>query len=73
MDNVVQLDCQTTQDIDADQVLSSALEESLEDVVVLGHDKDGQIYLSSSLGNIAEVNLMLDLAKAEILLILGDD
>lgn len=66
-DKVVPLHCTTTLDIPPGRVLDAAKEQEIDPVVVIGRNKDGELYLASSTGDILEVNWLLDLAKRELL------
>ena len=47
-----------------EQALSSALQEKLTDVIVLGYYEDGSLFIRSSRLTVAEANFMIDKAKA---------
>ncbi|OQW71703.1 MAG: hypothetical protein BVN33_14825 [Proteobacteria bacterium ST_bin13] len=49
------------------QILASAAGAKLQDVVVIGWRENGEIYFASSQDDGAEVNWLLDMAKAELL------
>jgi len=53
--------------IDPKKVISDALEESFESVVIMGVTKDGEHYFASSSGDFGHINLMLDRMKAGLL------
>ena len=52
----------TCNDIDPDNVLSEAVG-ALESAVVIGRDKEGELYFASSLGSTAETLLLVELFK----------
>jgi len=66
-DNVVFLDVDTTLAIPPERVLDGALKADLEEVIVLGWTKDGQMYAAGSTGDIADTLLLLELFKKELL------
>lgn len=66
-DNVVDLPVITKLNRLPERVLNAALESDLEDVVIIGYDKDGEFYFASSVADGAEANWLLDLAKKELL------
>lgn len=65
-DNVVDIGCVTTLDIDPNKVLKGA-EDQLESGIVVGWDRDGELYFASSIGNERDVLWMLEMAKARLL------
>lgn len=66
MSNVVRFTGVTTLDLDADQVLESALGK-LNGVVVVGFNKDGQEYFASSYADGGEVLWLFERAKKRLL------
>ncbi len=66
-DNVVELDVVTTLNLPADRVLGKALEHGLESVVILGYDRDGNEYFSSSLADGGGVLWLLERFKLRLL------
>lgn len=62
MTNVIDFTGATTQDVESEKVLKGALEKELDCCVVIGM-KDDRFYLATSTGDIAYVNLLMDLAK----------
>lgn len=69
-DNVVTLDVMTRLDIPAERVLSTALERDLESVIILGYDKDGHEYMSSSMSSGPEIIWLLE--RLKLLLVSGE-
>lgn len=65
-DNVLLYPGITPFNMPADVMLDKA-KGHLDDVVIVGWDKDGDLFFSSSIGNGPEVNWLLDLAKRELL------
>ena len=66
MDNVIQGNFITTLDVPVEKVLGAALKDELEQVVIIGVDSDGEIYLASSKGPESTLWL-LELGKKELL------
>ena len=64
--NVVYLPCETTLDIPPDRVLEGA-NDKLESVVVIGNDKDGNLYFASSMGDNAHTLWIMEQAKQFLL------
>lgn len=67
MGDVVLLGCVTTLDMDAELVLKAALERKLESVVILGHDKEGHEYFSSSIADGGSVLWLMERLKKQLL------
>ena len=58
----------TTLDIPPERVLQSAIDNEIRDVVLLGFDKNGELYVATSIGSdFAKINLMIDRAKHNML------
>lgn len=68
--NVVLFNGITRLDIPADRVITAAVGK-LQDVIIVGYDKDGGFYFASSKASGPEVVWLLELAK-KILLEIGD-
>ena len=66
-DNVVSLGVVTTQPHEPAYVLEKARQADLDIVVIVGADSEGNLYFAGSHSENAEVNLLLDYAKAQIL------
>lgn len=66
-DKVVLFNGVTRLDIPVDRVLSSAKKERLDEVVVMGFDKDGGFYFSSSKADGGSVLWLLEIAKKALL------
>jgi hypothetical protein len=62
MTNVVDFPGLTKEDVPVEQVLGSDEALSLDEVIVLGW-KDDEMFFATSSGQVAEVNILLDLAK----------
>lgn len=67
MGDVVKFDGLTTADEPADQVLEKAKTWDLEAVVVAGLTSEGGLIVGGNTGDKALVNLIIDLAKQDIL------
>lgn len=61
--NIVVLDTITRLDIPAERVLNQALERDLEQVVILGYDKEGGEYMCSSMASGPEIIWLLERLK----------
>lgn len=57
----------TSQNSSPDMALECAAEYGLEEVVILGFDKDGEFYFASSQGDSAEVLYFLERARHELM------
>lgn len=66
-DNVVWFPGETRLPIPTDRVLAGAAESDLQDVLVIGREKDGTMYVASSGTHIGDLLLMLELAKLSLL------
>ena len=64
--NVVYLPCQTTLDIHPNRVLECA-NDNLESAIVIGEDKEGNLYFASSMGDNAHTLWLLEQAKQFLL------
>ena len=53
----------TASDLSVDDIVRAALKQSLETVLVVGYQEDGELYISGSSENIADNYFMLDQAK----------
>jgi hypothetical protein len=65
--DVVLLNVVTRLDIPVQRVLDGAVSADLEEVVVIGYDKEGQFYFSSNKANGGSVLWLLEQAKKELL------
>lgn len=63
MGDVVILPCETTLPLPPERVLEVAIKAELEEVLVVGKDKDGKLYVACSGARYAEVILLLERAK----------
>lgn len=66
-DNVVILDVITKLDLPADRVLQKAIDSEVTDAVVIGWDKDGDLYFASSVADGGSVLWLMELAKKRLL------
>ena len=64
MGDVVHLNVTTTLDITADRVLEAAMGK-LNGVMILGWDKDGEEWVTSSMGSVGDILFLLERAKAK--------
>ena len=68
MSNIINIDTITTQDIPVKKILMEAAKRpELDEVLVIGYDVDGSLYIASSTSDISITNLMLDKCKTELL------
>lgn len=67
--NVVELGCITKLDLPPDRILNNALEK-LDGVVLVGWDKQGEFYFSSSYASGPEALWLLEKAKTELLAVI---
>lgn len=67
MADVIDLPVITTLDIPAERILSSAIEKGIETAVVVGWDKEGELYFASSVADGGEVLWLLEKAKQALL------
>lgn len=64
--NVIELDMITRLNLDPERVLNKA-RDKLDDVVILGYDKDGEFYFASSISSGPEVLWLLESLKKQLL------
>ena len=62
---ITYLDKYTELDIPVERVLEGA-KDQLDQVFILGWDKEGNLYSASSHGDIADLNLLLELGKQSL-------
>jgi hypothetical protein len=67
MSNVVELNAVYYGELPVDRVLDGAKDAGLESVQVIGFDASGQLVTLSSVADIAQMLLMLELAKVRVL------
>ena len=67
MSNVVELNCQTTLDLPAERVLMNALEADLDTAVVIGYDKQGDLYFASTTADGGNVVWLFEKGKLALL------
>lgn len=67
MGDVVILNVVTRLDIPVKRVLEGSLKEDLEEVVVIGYDKEGEFYFASNKADGSSVLWLLEQAKKELL------
>jgi hypothetical protein len=66
-DNVTQLKTYTTRELDPDKVLKAAIGE-VNPVLIVGEDKEGSLYMASSVADKGEILLLLERARLFLLL-----
>ena len=66
-DNVTPLKTYTTLDIDPDKILKAAIGE-VNPVLIVGEDKEGSLYMASSVADKGEILLLLERAKLFLLM-----
>lgn len=67
MSNVVELECETTLDFPAERILTKALGSDLHTAIVVGFDKDGDLYFASTTADGGTVLWLFEQAKLAIL------
>ncbi|MBA2125076.1 hypothetical protein DLM45_02395 [Hyphomicrobium methylovorum] len=67
MSNVVELNCETTLDIPAERILSKALGSELNTAIVVGYDKDGDLYFASTTADGGTVLWLFEQAKIALM------
>ena len=67
MGEVIELPVITCLDIPTERVLQKAIEKELETAVVVGYDKDGNLYFASSVADGGDVLWLFELAKKALL------
>lgn len=65
-DNITILQCVTRLDIPVERVLEQA-QDRLETIVIMGWDKDGDLYFASSVADGGEVLWLMELCKKALL------
>ena len=71
MSKVIQLDTITYLDLPPDRVLQNTIGE-LDSVVLMGYDKDGEEYFTSSISDGADVLWLLERCKLKLLTVMED-
>lgn len=66
-DNIIKFPGMTTVDIPPEKVLQAAIEHDLDEVVIMGFDKKGDLFLSSSTSNVPTVLWIAEKLKYELL------
>lgn len=67
MSNVIELDVVTRLDIPCERALRRAAEADLQSVIVIGRDKDGELFFSSSMADGGDVLWLMEIAKKELI------
>lgn len=71
-DNVIIWRGVTRHDLPPERILNHAKDADLDRVVILGYDRDGQMYFASSFADGGDVMWLMELAKARLLKITGE-
>lgn len=66
-DNVVILGGWTKVDLPPERVINAAQENEVNPVVIVGKDKDGELYFAATTSNTGEVLLLLERAKKRLI------
>ncbi len=66
-DNVIPLDVETFQDIDPKKITEAADKVDFEHVMIVGWEKNGEMYFASSQGSAVEIVLDLEICKRMIM------
>ena len=67
MGEVVILDLVTSLDLPAERVIDGAAKASLEEVVIIGFNKDGEFYFSANKSDGGGILWLMELAKKKLL------
>lgn len=67
MSNVLELPVMTRLDIDPQRVLAKAIAAEMQEVVIIGYDKDGDEFFASSLADGGDMLWHLERAKLKLL------
>lgn len=67
VDNVTVLQTVTTLDVPCERILTAALDSTLQGVVVMGYDAEGQIYFASSYADGGDVLWLMEKCKTLLL------
>jgi hypothetical protein len=67
MSNVIEASFMTTLDIPCERILRKATEADLETVIVIGREKDGELYFASSVADGGDVLWLMEIAKKALL------
>ena len=67
VDNVTVLPVVTSLDIPCERLLTAALESTLQRVVIIGTDANGEFYFASSMADGGDVLWWLEIAKRKLL------
>lgn len=62
MNNIIKLPTTTTLDIPVEDILNGAASADLDDVLVIGYESDGTLYVASSSASLADLYLMANIA-----------
>ena len=64
---IVTLNCETVLPIEPDRVLTAAQAAGLSDVLVVGRDAEGELYVAASAPDAGALLVMLEAAKRQVL------
>ena len=67
VDKVTILPVETTLDVPCERLLSAALESTLQRVIIIGTDADGQFYFASSMADGGDVLWWIEIAKKKLM------
>lgn len=73
MGEIVQFPGLTTARLPAEQVLDAAINERLDEAVILGWDKDGKLWVSATTADLREILWLIEKAKRFVLEDVGGD
>jgi len=71
--DLVDLPVLTRLDVPVTRVLEGVVEAEVDRVVVIGWDSDGELYFASSFANGPEILWLLELAKKELMEVVGGE
>ena len=71
MGEVIIMEGVTRVDLNPERVLDAAIDVGLTDAIVIGWDKEGELYFASSIAGGADVLWLLEKSKKELLDIIG--
>lgn len=72
MSNVIELPVVTKLDIPPERILNKAIGADLQEVLVIGTDKNGDFYFAASFGDGGNVLWLMERAKIELMKITGN-
>jgi hypothetical protein len=72
LSNVIELPVVTKLDIPPERILNKAIVAELQEVLVIGTDKEGSFYFAASFGDGGNVLWLMERAKVELMKITGN-